>query len=1284
MEDPLCPALRRVAEIGTLYDAKADKFLQASILSSNLLASYVSTRPTATTEITLSKCASYMDIFKDLHIDEDTAVNILAGLLHLQGAAAFIRDFTPSGGDLRAAIIHHVSTVQQTLDNVIEAFKSCSDLTPLGKSDCTHVVIGINWGLKTVIAANSPMSRKSSRPEEDDITFQGDLNTLTYAIESAFLTPKTPPKLEICGELTLYSDVLEKEGLVMQDVSEICNFIRIVPDHIRRENGGKGWPIEYTLIPITALSYMVSLPLGFRYTLNPIRNDYLAAFIQLFDQFEVSAVGLQKYDAYLVGHMMHTSKDHLNQVITSMKALEDLRNRTVKRLSYVLQEARKGKGGPSMLFDLYQQATSGEFTVEHASAIIGQESSKLNFISSVAAQGARYLGFNGISPETVNKSHKDDHFYVFHFSSASMDQKKQWEDNVALLLDLLSQPDQHMPVYLLDHDSVDSYFCPDAGPCISQYKGEKETIPDVLSYRQFLSSKCFAQPHGAALDTSRRQRPVKRCIVRVPCPKPNCDSRCVEWICPVCFVEIEFGYSDEHFYCECGRAAYSTFKFKCNDPKHGATYTRYNAKELHKILTGLDEADFINILILGETGVGKSTFINAFVNYLTYSTLDEAIDVDELTSVIPCSFSLQTMDRANLSAGIQEYNVKVGARDDEVDGSTGKSATQKSSVYTVKIGTKTYRLIDTPGIGDTRGLSYDKENMADILKAISSYEQLHGILVLVKSNNARLTITFRFCVKELLTHLHRSAAKSMAFGFTNTRISNYAPGDTFKPLKSLLDEHSDIPITLSATTTYCFDSESFRYLAAYKQGVPLPSEEDFRASWDHSSKEAHRLLNYFASTPPHPVASTISLNGARKLILELTKPMASIAESIRKNITLCVDQRTELDGTKLTAANLRKRLRIEKIQFVAKKLDRPRTVCQKHDCCDFKDSGLGDGAVVTIYKTHCHPECYLDNVKEDVVADPGLIHCYAFGGSNVCRLCGHRWQEHLHVLYELSETKALITDTEIERQLKSNADDVTLRQTSIARLDKTIEEYKQELDEIRRAAARFCLFLRENSITVINDATLDYLEMLIQDEKGIIDTANRRGIPTNKKRLEALQEDRQIHLQLVETFKQNMLEPSGPEDVLLDEQGVDALVKKLYALQHFGENLKHIKYVIDTSLEETSRERPYRVQTSNRNRYSLSSNGKRTSGHRRGESHGNDLLSSSANKILKMGSGGQRWSIELVSPSLFPQLSYAQVASQGSSYKHAPIKFMNRVREWWTSGDGQKKKRLVDAHSSLD
>ncbi|KAL7960981.1 hypothetical protein V8C34DRAFT_320586 [Trichoderma compactum] len=1182
MDDQVVPALRRVAGIGTLYDAKTDVFLNASILSRDLSNKYVSTKEILQTDVTISRCASYGDVFKNLHIDDATAVNILSGILELQGAAVFLRDFVPSNGAGRAAVIHQVSTMVQTLVNLTEAFDTSGDSAPLQTNDCTHVVIGIKWGLRTIVAAGCPMPSKSGLSEGEEATFNRDLEILTSSIESGYITPQSPStvgrEMELCNNLLLYSDVFEKECLIMQDVSEICDFIRIVPAHIRQESGGKGWPIAYTMIPIKTLSYLLPLPEVFQQSLKPVRMDYLAGFVQLFDELKIATVELRNYYTYLASHFMHVAKEHINEVSHAINYLDEVKKWASYELSHLLLDVRRGKKDHSMLLDLYHDITLTEPTPKQLAALVGRETDKLEFIASAVAQGSNYIGHNGLSLEMVKTAHKDTSYYIFHFDSAAMDQKQEWNDNFTLLLELLGQRDDRMPVYIMDHDATDPQKHQGMSR-IAQYKGETECIVDVLVHRQFLSSMCFAQCSGGNLDTSNCQRPVKRRIVKIPCPGPGCDSCHLEWTCPQCFAAIEYGFSDDFFYCDCGRGLFSSYEFKCNSTKHDASYKAYDVVELRKLLGKLSEDNYINILILGETGVGKSTFINAFVNYLSYSTLDEAKEAKKLASVIPCSFSLQTMDRENSATDIQEHNVKIGGRDDEVDGSTGNSATQKSAVYPVVIGAKTYRLIDTPGIGDTRGHSYDKENMADILKTISSYDKLHGILVLVKSNNARLTITFKYCVKELLTHLHRSATKNMAFGFTNTRISNYTPGDTFKPLKTLLDDHSDIPITLSTSTTYCFDSESFRYLAAYKDGIQMANEEDFRRSWDHSSKEAHRLLNYFASTPPHPVTSTLSLNGARKLIMELTKPMASISESIRKNIQLCENKRTELNDTQLTATNLRKRLRLEKIQFKATKLDRPRTVCKNPDCCDFKDSGLDDGVVVTIYKTHCHPVCYLDNVKEDTVADPGLINCAAFKRTSNCLLCRHRWQEHLHILYELSEVKVQVTDAEIERQLKAKGDDMTLRQTFIARLDQDIKEYNEELDEIRRAAARFCLFLRQNAISVINDATLDYLDMLIQDETSVIEAGRQRGLSMgpNKKRLQALKDDRRIHLELVETFKQNMNDPTCPEDTLLDEQGVGALVKKLYKLKHFGANLEHIKYVIGSSLEDTYRERPYRV-----------------------------------------------------------------------------------------------------------
>lgn len=604
---------------------------------------------------------------------------------------------------------------------------------------------------------------------------------------------------------------------------------------------------------------------------------------------------------------------------------------------------------------------------------------------------------------------------------------------------------------------------------------------------------------------------------------------------------------------------------------------RYDKSLLHGSLMSLEQSDYVNILILGETGVGKSTFINAFVNYLTFDSLDEALE-NQLNWVVPCCFSVPVMDRSNPDAEIQEHEVKVGSQEDEKDGSKGESATQKTAVYPITIGNQVIRLIDTPGIGDTRGLQYDKANMADILTTLGAYDDLHGVLILLKSNNSRLTVTFNFCMKELLTHLHRSAASNMVFGFTNTRTSHYTPGDTLRPLRALIQDHSDVGLSLNTHTTYCFDSESFRYLAAFKSGFPLPHVEDYRRSWIHSRSEAKRVVDHFKGLRPHSVQSTMSLNGARRLISELTKPMAEVSQLIRTNMSMCEDKRKELADTQLVGDDLKKRLEFQTIQFVAEPLPRPRTVCRKDTCVEYKDDGTNTNTQVTIYKTHCHSNCMRPNVTPDQQGHPGLVGCKAFSG-DWCKKCAHFWQDHMHVTYELKEHLVSVIDSAVQTQLRANADDVSLRQAAIEDVDQRIREYQAEHEQIQQAAAKFGLFLKHNSITPYNDATLEYLDMLIKDEESKIHAAQKAGLSAagNRKKLKAAQEDRARHEQLVDALTRNMNGHHSPSSQVLDEAGVGHLVRVLYDLKHFGLNLREIKNTITSAAQATYRESPFRV-----------------------------------------------------------------------------------------------------------
>ena len=49
-------------------------------------------------------------------------------------------------------------------------------------------------------------------------------------------------------------------------------------------------------------------------------------------------------------------------------------------------------------------------------------------------------------------------------------------------------------------------------------------------------------------------------------------------------------------------------------------------------------------------------------------------------------------------------------------------------------------------MGDTRGVDFDRTSMADSLSRLSGYEVGHGILILLESNAARLTISFSCCI----------------------------------------------------------------------------------------------------------------------------------------------------------------------------------------------------------------------------------------------------------------------------------------------------------------------------------------------------------------------------------------------------------------------------------------------------------------------------------------------------------------------------------------------------------
>lgn len=269
--------------------------------------------------------------------------------------------------------------------------------------------------------------------------------------------------------------------------------------------------------------------------------------------------------------------------------------------------------------------------------------------------------------------------------------------------------------------------------------------------------------------------------------------------------------------------------------KPGTSKASCNNNDNKSMKTHDGSNEYYNLLFLGPSGVGKSTFINAFVNYLMYDTLGKARNAHPVV-LIKSKFLIT-------DENFVEKVISVSAGNNTTDESDvlGDSATQETKIYTFPIlgKKKVLRLIDTPGIGDTRGIDQDELNCDDIFQRISRYDKIHAICFLLKPNDARVTAEFEFCIKELLSRLDKSATDNIVFIFTNSRASLYRPGDTLPALQRLLQDIKEQPpyaeIPLRKENIFCMDNEAFRFLMAMRE-VKFDAEAvaELEKSWNVS------------------------------------------------------------------------------------------------------------------------------------------------------------------------------------------------------------------------------------------------------------------------------------------------------------------------------------------------------------------------------------------------------------------------------------------------------------------
>ncbi|RMZ76278.1 hypothetical protein DV737_g4889, partial [Chaetothyriales sp. CBS 132003] len=1067
------PALGQLAGLGWVYDARSDRFLPQSVLHSALTEITVGMTHINTTDTKFSSFETLRSKLDRMNINDELSASFLAGMLDIEGAAHYLGNYLDARPSVHESLYYSTSTVHEKLNLACNEGRYALDFTQLANGAATHVVTEIQWGQNTIVAGRKLLCQEDDRDqvEKDLKAALRKLGTPLISIYGDLYSQKGQKPEEHPFQFTVYTDVLSRDTFEPTDFESTLKFISELPAHIGNLNGGKGMPIGYTLLPVEFFSIFYGAQLPAHIGVRQPSMDCQKKFVGTFDELYSAQNVLEQYLLKLTYNRSCVPQSYVGTVTTKLQearmATSDLR----KCYANAVRGIRAGKSEPQALWTLHETFSSSDLTPANLLALTTRYTDKISFVDNAVAKGATYLGFGSSSFEAALLRTVHTEAYAFYLSETAHLDKTSWTENRDALFDLLSNKRHQALIAIVDTDALGD---PVEKAYISQYKDAQLLVQDVVEQIKSLSGKNLMEYDDLYLDKSYHDVPAQRRMIKIP----------------------------------------------CKESTHGDHFARFKQRTLLELFKNLDAPSELNILILGSTGVGKSTFINAFVNYLTFASLDEGMSAAKLNCIIPCSFDTQYIDHAN-GGKLMQKEVRFGYDEDERS-AKGQSATQKTTVYPLYIGNTLVRLIDTPGIGDTRGIEQDRKNMVDVLSVLRNYDKLHGILILLKPNESRLTVMFRFCVKELLVHLHRSCARNMVFGFTNTRGSNYQPGDTFRPLESLLSEYKDVIPGLFRETVYCFDSESFRYLAARQQGIDMGHIDDYRRSWDHSSEESHRLLAHFRGLAPHLTKATLSLNETRYLIAQLTVPMAEISKSIQKSIAVNEADTKALANTRLTGAELKEKLNLQKLSLQAVNLGTEK-----------------------------------------------IRGCAAFSGGK-CTKCRHGWEEHLHVLVEYKEKPMCPKDPSVERALEKNGGEIKAKELAIRAKENLIAELQKEHRTIQEAAAKFSIYLKSISITPYNDATLEYLDHLIKEERSKV------GYGGSRERLDGLEKDRTQYAEFVKTMTQSIKAGQGYR--ILDADGVYDLVQGLYNLPHSGHDLKKVAKVVGMAYAATFREKPYRVR----------------------------------------------------------------------------------------------------------
>ena len=539
------------------------------------------------------------------------------------------------------------------------------------------------------------------------------------------------------------------------------------------------------------------------------------------------------------------------------------------------------------------------------------------------------------------------------------------------------------------------------------------------------------------------------------------------------------------------------------------------------------------MLLIGETGVGKSIWINAFANYCMFDSLQEAVQAGGLFP-ITCTFEItdpQTREPITISS------VADGTSATSQTAEVGESVTRVPGVYRFEYENTQITVIDTPGLMDTRdtpGHAIDKEHVSNILRVLSAYNEIHAICILVKASETRLSSALKYTLTELLRHLDKGVCNNVIFIFTNAASTNFQPDKTQAILQKFLNDNKLlIPLPPRKQTIYCFENDTMNYLAQRTNRIPVTEDYEMFATWNwkNSAKSTKDIFDYVRSLKPHALTAINTIHNAEhtigvlsELVLQTLMCIAKDEDELeqkKKDAEIVKTQLTE-NPRKFASEDLKKLLFVTETKVETEPLDYTNVVCESSKC----------GKVVngkTIYPKICCERC----------KSRFMYFCGSINWRSECKECGcekrkHKWRSTVTKIVKKTIYKP---DQKVIAQIVESSGALTAINETISKCEHRLEMCKSESKQMLRTCAQLNTFVHQNAMMAPDDE----LSMSLQDK---IETHEKAG--STAKEIEVL---KQIQCQYTMLLFQEKNNSYRADDV-------GKLIQQLYTLPMKGNDLK--------------------------------------------------------------------------------------------------------------------------------